>query len=395
MSVREQEARRYITPTTLWDLAEEILRPVSYAGIERIDEKFFEYRCADDASKFATKSLLVEILAGIRLDVLQGVILGDLPERARENLAVHFENETRIGDGIPGIYTNYIVDEEGRPPTCSDIGEILEVMESYVKRDDDQLAQYIDGLYGTNRQLWKYANKKSYRDAHTTFIAFMRDRISSTSDNTDEEQPLKGGISEVGFSITPYKRIRDHKCHVLSTCIMNLFEACAQYSFPEKYSVEGYVVTRTVNPLAVALSEVAVSRIACSYSDHGNGFNYHRAGASVHGLNNRPIISATDQTAWATLQANQDMGGVEDEIARIKECTQAEWKRLEEQLRDEDVAFDQANAADEEHVELLRAEVDLQKREEARAEEWRRFEEEMEGDDNRWLQEMAELCDLK
>ena len=303
MSVREQEATRYSKATTLWDPAEALLLPVTYLQRARIDDEFFCFRCVDSAAKLATKALILEILTSMELEVIQGLIEGDLPERAREGLVDYFDNESRVADSISAVYTNFIVDKDGRPPTKTDVRDIIDTMELYIKKDAtqyQQLAHRIDGLYGA-RQRWKYVEKDSYHAAHTKFISSMRERLNSgdeDSDDLDHEQwPLRGGISEVGFNVTPYGRINNHKNHTSSTCVMNLFEACAQHLFPGQYAVEGYAVARTINPIVISLSEIVISRLACSYIDHGCGFNYCRAGASDYG----------DQIAcipWATLQAN-------------------------------------------------------------------------------------------
>lgn len=410
MSVREQEAARYGKAITLWDLAEEILAPVAYLNRGRVDDGFFRHRLVDSAARLATKTLVLDILTGMDLEVIHGIIQGDIPERARGDLAQHFDNEARIGDTIPAVYANYLVGQDGRPPTKPDLREILEVMETYIAKNDGQLAQQIDSLYGTNRQKWKYVDKDSYQKAHKRFIRWMRERIDSDGsgdrgDDDDEEEedeeedqrPIRGGISEVGFSVSPFGRIDNHRNHTASTCVMNLAEACAEYIFPGRYTVEGYVVCRTISPILVSLSEIVISRLACSYIDFGCGFNYCRAGASVHGLNNRPIILSegrSNHTPWATLQANAYMDGVEDEIVRISEAATAHQERLAGELGEEGAVLDAANIAEEENVELLKEEVDMKKREEARAKRWRTFQVAVEGDDDAWLQELTELCDI-
>lgn len=119
MSIREREIARYSEPVTLWDLVEAILCPLT--GLDRIDDKFFLERHADSAAKLATKSSILEILTGMELDVIHGLVQGDLPERARDDLSTYFDNESRVGDDIPARYVNYIVDADGRAPTKADV----------------------------------------------------------------------------------------------------------------------------------------------------------------------------------------------------------------------------------------------------------------------------------
>lgn len=404
MSVREQEITRYAKAYTLWDLAEEILAPVAYHQRERVDESFFRRRDVDSAARLATKTLILEILTGMDLEIVHGIIHGDIPQRARDDLASFFDNEARIADTIPAIYINYLVGQDGRPPLKSDLREILKAMELYVEKTDGQLAQAVDSLYGSNRQRWKYVDKHSYYTASTNFIKWMRERIESdvgdscSDDEEEEDRPISGGISEVGFSVKPYERISNHKSHTSSTCVMNMAEACAEHVFPGRYAIEGYVVCRTLNPITISLSEIVISRLACSYIDFGCGFNYCRAGASVHGLNNRPIILSANRShraPWATLQANAWIDGVEEEITRIADATMAHEERLMEELGKEGAVLDEANTAQEENIELLKAEVDANKREEALAERWHAFQVDTEGDNDTWLEDLTELCDLE
>ncbi|OBT57236.1 hypothetical protein VE04_04658 [Pseudogymnoascus sp. 24MN13] len=381
MSVREQEITRYAKAYTLWDLAEEILAPVAYLQRERVDESFFRLRDVDSAARLATKTLILEILVGMDLEIVQGTIHGDLPQRARDDLAQFFDNEARIADTIPAIYINYLVDQDGRPPTKSDLQEILEVMESYVEKTDGQLAQA--------QQLHQMDDGRNGNDGGGG--------DGGSDEEEEEDRPISGGISEVGFSVKPYERINNHKAHTSSTCVMNLAEACAEHVFPGRYAIEGYVVCRTLNPITISLSEIVISRLACSYIDFGCGFNYCRAGGSVHGLNNRPIILSADRsnrTPWATLHSNARMDGVEEEITRVAEATVAHEERLMEELGEEGAVIDEANIAEEENIELLKAEVDAKKREEALAERWHALQVDVEGDNDTWLQELTGLCDL-
>ena len=42
------------------------------------------------------------------------------------------------------------------------------------------------------------------------------------------DKPIEGGISEVGFSVRVTKRLEEHVQHKGSTCVMQLFDACAK-----------------------------------------------------------------------------------------------------------------------------------------------------------------------
>lgn len=119
-----------------------------------------------------------------------------------------------------------------------------------------------------------------------------------------------------------------------------------------------------------------MSRLACSYVDQGCGFNFARAGDSIHGINDRPIIPSADESPyipWATLQANASMDDVEDDMKRIEDATEVQMERLAGQLKEECAALDEVNSVLEERVELAKAVADLKKREEASAERWRAF----------------------
>lgn len=153
------------------------------AGLDRIDDKFFLERHVDSAAKLATKTLILEILTGMELEVVLGLIQGDLPEQARDDLLTYFDNESRVGDDIPAIYANYIVGADGRAPTKADVAEILDAIEVYVDRSNAQsrlLASQVDALYSTRCQ-YKYTKEHSWCVAHTKFITAMRERIDSAA----------------------------------------------------------------------------------------------------------------------------------------------------------------------------------------------------------------------
>jgi hypothetical protein len=321
---RHDEAERYATAArkSMSHVAFEVFKsPSPCLNEDRFDEYFFAQRGSEDVRTFKLEQVLT-ILTMMDKDILIAIIEGTLPQRVRADLSQAMRNEIKQPDTIPRIYINYIVDKNGRHPTKADILAILDAMQDYINEFDDGVkvfSRVIDFLFKPkDPQGLKYCENPSQKAGAELFIEGMRDRLSS-----EPNGPLRGGISEVGFSINISSRLANHYKHQSSNKVMTLFDACAMHLFVDRYSIQGYPVVRIVSPHAVDMAECLISRLASSYVLWGWGFNANQAGASVQGVNSLKILQAAadskGKNSWATIEAEASTAGITGERAVVEQ----------------------------------------------------------------------------
>ncbi|KFY98885.1 hypothetical protein V500_01519 [Pseudogymnoascus sp. VKM F-4518 (FW-2643)] len=444
-SIREKEADRYTGHHTRAELVDALVLTPSPFLQPRLDDEMFLSRLSNEATSRSFMTMVLKVLMQMNFDVISALALGTLPQEARGALNTHFANDKlNHGDKSPAVYAMFIVDENGMPPTKADVIEILSVMGEYIGEDSDDLVRKVDTQFSGKKRAWRYAYKDETQRAHAAFIEGMEKRLDIADDEGDTpepasnatrsddadapkppsnsdtpsqitetvytqsggeedddtmDQPIPCGISEVGFSITPYKRIADHERHMNSNDIMNLFEASAKHLFGNKYSVEGYVVARVVEPTLVGLSEAVISRLACSYTDLGGGFNARLAGLNVQGLNNLPTIQADARLrreAWIMHEANEDMVNVEDERVRVEERIAYFEARIAARHKRHNEATEQYINAAEEYIYQSERLANIRQQIKEQNEKIREFVREAEESHNpNWLQDLKEFCEGK
>ncbi|KFY32568.1 hypothetical protein V493_00074 [Pseudogymnoascus sp. VKM F-4281 (FW-2241)] len=301
---RQDEADRYI------EAAQKSMAHVAFAVLispspcldgSRLDEDYFCKRGAKEAKAFNLEQILT-VLTMMDRGILLAIIDGTLPRRSLTDLQQAVRQERNIPDAIPGIYVNYVADKNGIHPTKKDITSIVEAMEKYIDEFEDVkvFSRVIDYIFKP-------------RDPAQVLLS------------GEPDGPIRGGISEVGFSINITSRLLNHKKHQESQGVMTLFDACGQHLFPDRYAIQGFPVVRVVNPLVVDMAESLISRLASSYVTWGWGFNANQAGASVQGVNSLSILQAsTDQNgkdSWATIEAEASTTGIEEELSLVKDYT--------------------------------------------------------------------------
>ncbi|OBT50618.1 hypothetical protein VE04_09562, partial [Pseudogymnoascus sp. 24MN13] len=154
-SIRESEGDRYSAPRCRADLVEALVITPGPFDDTRIDDEMFDTRQANDATTRTFKSTILRVLMQVNFLVIRGLALGNLPEEARTTLDASFTNDyINLGDNVPGVYVNYIVDENGIAPTKADIIEILAVMREYLGDDSEVLAEQVDAQFGGSRKEW-------------------------------------------------------------------------------------------------------------------------------------------------------------------------------------------------------------------------------------------------
>lgn len=387
MAPRSEEAKEFqdALNDSIAKLADVIIRPEATTN-DGLDKNFWKNRSRDEASRFATKMQLIDLFTSMNQRVIHCLIHGILPQDVRASSKRWHQHENSIGDSVAGIYVNYIVDQNGNHLTIRDIQEIIKTWRIYLSKNQtsDTLADKIDTLFGSKGpDRRKYAAKGAQSNTHLQFISNLQKRINKQGSVAQ----LQGGISEVGFSITPQNRIRDHKHHKSSNYLMNAFEACAQYCFPGVYHMEGFIIARVTKPEMASISELALSRLACCYTDNGNGFSHTVAGISVYGVNH--IIS----DVWTNLQAAAEQDNVENEILQQDNNNAA----VEQQIIDN---INKHNDILDTQIELLEAQLETQEKikkvladREVAAKEWAEFMKEVSkaASDSNWLDDLEEI----
>lgn len=195
---RVLESERYLEAASknMTELATAILLSSSpILNGDRLDEAFFRQRCADRAIKMLNTTQLVTILTAMDPNIIQAVIEGDLPKKARSSLKKFVKVEKARPDTEPVVYINYIVDDDGDAPTKGAVMRILQVMKTYIGKvgGSRTLAAVIDVMYGGDGagHNWRYCRNNSQHAAQSRFILGMEDRVKGESNST----PITGGIS--------------------------------------------------------------------------------------------------------------------------------------------------------------------------------------------------------
>ena len=117
-STRELESKRYAAPQSRGELSGELILTPSPFGNPRLDDEFFSTRMSNEATRRAFLGIVLKVLLQINFDVIQALALGTLPQEARGALKAYFSNDMiSLGDTVPAVYVNYIVDKDGVPPT--------------------------------------------------------------------------------------------------------------------------------------------------------------------------------------------------------------------------------------------------------------------------------------
>lgn len=147
------------------------------------------------------------------------------------------------------------------------------------------------------------------------FVDQMRQRIANEADHT----PLSAPVIEIGFSIDPYHRLREHRRHRKSNYLMNLAEATFKHVFPDTFGLHQKVIFTCYRPAQPWISEVILTQLAQGYTEGAGGFSHHPAGYSNGGAYRR-----ISEKAWAGFLAKaNERDALEEGLAEINAATQA------------------------------------------------------------------------
>ncbi|KAI7229016.1 hypothetical protein KC330_g7638 [Hortaea werneckii] len=298
-------------------------------------------------------ALLYTLVIAYDQSVLQGLLLGDLPARLRytppmEHVLKKMMDEAQEAADearkLPGIYGNWLVDAQGQSPTPTELRSMIEKARDYVDEDGDS-----DAANRVDKQktpivrratsaggLRKYLSRDDERTIteRVAHIENFCDQLEARLDlvpASEVDQPLRAPLCEFGFSINLIRRLKDHKMHIKSNYIMNLFEAVATTLHGPKYAIEQHIVYIIPWGHLCELAEIFATRIGFGMTGLGGGFSHQ-----LPGRNNSSAYKVSDED-WE--EAEKAAGQVVDierqktfyarQLQNEQESVEAKVKELE------------------------------------------------------------------
>ncbi|KAI6837485.1 hypothetical protein KC340_g6382 [Hortaea werneckii] len=307
--------------------------------------------------------LLYTLVIAYDQNVLEGLLLGDLPARLRYTpplehvLGKMMEEAQEAADEarkLPGIYGNWLVDAQGQSPTPTELRSMIEKARDYVDEDgDSDVANRVDKQKTpivrratSAGGLRKYLSKDDGRTIteRVAHIENFCDQLEARLDlvpASEVDRPLRAPLCEFGFSINLTKRLKDHKTHVNSNYIMNLFEAVAMTLHGSKFAIEQHVVNIIPWGHLCELAEIFATRIGFGMTGLGGGFSHQ-----LPGRNNSSAYKVSDE----------DWEEAEQVAGRVVNIEQKE-KLYSRQLKNEQESV-RAKVKEQEKYEALMKERD-------------------------------------
>lgn len=218
----------------------------------------------------------------------------------------------------PSIYLNALSDRQGFSPTPYQWRRVCKVMSSYISRGqrENSLARRIDRVICPSaswpeslaqRGLRRYGDYESYgsrgrrtacrrtRATIRAFINAMMKRIQDEQDAGGIHTPFPNAVVEVGYSLHPTTRLKQHKEHKSSNYIMNLADAAFKYLYGDCFGIRQYIIYGCYAIDQPWLAEILFTRITQSYTTHGRGFCHSAAGRSnISAYKELPMIWWTE-----------------------------------------------------------------------------------------------------
>lgn len=298
------------------DLADQYLVTWNQEGIPGLVRLLLKHEVEDELTKFKKVPEdeeerdelfkgLVLILVSIDEGLLKAIIQGQVTRQAQNvnspvsNVLEHMKTHQ---DQPPAIYLNSICDTEGVSPTPCQWLVVCDLMERYVRpgHESDVLATKIDEavhpperastpdpkrMKHTHRynegKGWLHCehdeNGDDRRKNIFKFVREMRNRLQEECAKGREHTPLTAPVAEVGFSNDVLKRLKRHRHHRGSNCIMNLAQAAFEYRFPDLFHLHQHVIYHCWRETQPWGSEILLTRLAQGYIYNAGGFNHQGA----------------------------------------------------------------------------------------------------------------------
>ncbi|KAI7503174.1 hypothetical protein KC347_g8736 [Hortaea werneckii] len=281
--------------------------------------------------------LLYTLIIAHDQNVLEGLLLGDLPARLRylppmqhalQKMMDEAQEAADEARKLPGIYGNWLVDVQGQSPTPTELRRMI-------------------------AKAWDYVDESGNSDAANRVDKQKAPILEARLDllpTSDVDKPLRAPLCEFGFSIYLIKRLKDHKNHVNSNYIMNLFEAIATTVHGSKYAIEQHIVYIIPWGHLCELAEIFATRIGFGMTGLGGGFSHQ-----LPGRNNSSAYKVSDED-WE--EAEKAAGRVVDIERQKTFCArqlQNEQRSVEEKLKEAEKYEALVKERDDKRAQLLKA----------------------------------------
>lgn len=276
---------------------------------------------------------LSRLVGSVPVETMTACITGQLPrEIHRKGSKVRAEAKKLYvkGSRSPMIYYNSVTDPSGMSPSAAQylliVGDLRRYAKAYPSADDLEWIWSIDHVHnppkswtraynkrGLRRYLdWKgksLSKGKSYDKNRAKIVNLfanaLEKRCQATEQDGNPHQPLLEAIAEIGYTIAPMVRLRDHRNHRSSNYLMNLTEALLRNRFGG-FGLTQAVLFAVCDDFHAWLGEIAFTQLVQAYTYNARGFSHFPAGFS-NGSAWRKISSEQ----WSDLR--QGFGKSQDE----------------------------------------------------------------------------------
>ena len=298
---------------------------------------------------------IISILASMDNELLKSLIDGSLSRKA-EIPAFDVSNALqRMRDQKPyppSIYQNCICDRMGISPTPIQWERVCNSMLEYIRGGDDSndLAFKVDQLiYPTDQWpthlarlgLRRYTEWRSFieddgdrrlssrhRGMVRHFVSEMMIRIKVDLSSGKGNIPLAAPVIEIGFSINPLHRLREHRQHQQSNYLMNLAEAMFKHVYPGTFRLQQLVIYACYGPSHPWFSEIILTQLGQGYTEGAGGFSHYPAGRS-----NGSAYQKTSRGEWDKFEYEAGRSGLLDaELKKIHGKSKQDYHKSKEEL---------------------------------------------------------------
>ena len=313
----------------------------------------------DEESEQRLQCELFNILASMDEYLLRAIIQGRVFEQ-RTTLDHPVQKAFERLDSKkpqPSIYMNGIADRMGVSPAPHHWAEVCEHMRLYLENspEGNRLAEAVDAVIDkqdtwsaarAQRGLRRYTDfstssftafpsvNKERREMVRYFISEMKSRIDGETQLGRYYVPFDAPVIEIGYSINPHGRLKEHRMHKSSNYIMNLADAVFAYLYPSLFPLQQAVIYPCFRSTQSWLAEVIFTQIGRGYVSGGRGFSHYAAGYSNHSA-----FSLVSDKIWERYACEADKDGeLQKRVEQIAAEAKEDRRRTQQETQDTEEA---------------------------------------------------------